>query len=219
MWKVLPKFGLFKALAFVFTILLLSTVIILLGDPNFVVTLSIDNLIEVSAYSGAASIIFIGIIWLLAKWGWKAIWHIPKLGDLLDKNVCPNLNGKWTGHVVSSFKDEQGNPIEKQVEMEIKADFIGFDIRLKSLDNYQRSTVVQSEIYKDPRDGNFYVSYIFESVIDKPLSTDDSKFDGAAKLVVRFEADRISLVGTYWTNRTWQRGGNTAGSINLRRES
>jgi hypothetical protein len=219
MWKVLPKFGLFKALAFVFTILLLSIVIILLGDTNFVVTLSIDNLTAVSAYSGATSIIFIGIIWLLAKWGWKAIWHIPKLDGLLDKNVCPNLNGKWTGYVVSSFKDEQGNPIEKQVEMEIKADFIGFNIRLKSLDDYQRSTVVQSEIYKDPRDGNFYVSYIFESVIDKPLSTDDSKFDGAAKLVVRFEADKISLVGTYWTNRTWQRGGNTAGSINLRRES
>ncbi|GAA0786759.1 MULTISPECIES: hypothetical protein [Pseudomonadati] len=219
MWKVLPKFGLFKALAFVFSILLLSTVIILLGDTDFVVTLSINNLIEVSAYSGAASIIFLGIIWLLAKWGWKAIWHIPKLGDLLDKNVCPNLNGKWSGHVVSSFKDEQGNPIEKQVEMEIKADFIGFDIRLKSLDNYQRSTVVQSEIYKDPRDGNFYVSYIFESIVPKPLSTDDSKFDGAAKLSVCFEANKISLVGTYWTNRAWQRDNSTAGYITLRREN
>ncbi len=99
--------------------------------------------------------------------------------------------------------------------MTISADFLGFDIKLISDDNYQRSTVVQSEIYKDPRDNNYYVSYIFESVVDQPLSSDDSKFDGAAKLSVRFEDDGLKLVGTYWTNRAYQRGLNTAGTIEL----
>ena len=219
MWKVLPKTGLIKGLSFLFTVLLLSTILGLLGGSNFSVTLSLDNIFEISKYSGGVSLLFTFIIWLLAKWGWKAVWHIPKLNDLLNKNVCPNLNGKWTGHVVSSFKDEDGNPKKKYVEMEIKADFIGFDIRLKSTDDYQRSTVVQSEIYRDPRDGNFYVSYLFESVIDNPLPTDDSKFDGAAKLVVRFEGDNITLIGTYWTNRAWQRGDHTAGTIELKREN
>lgn len=219
MWKVLPKIGLIKALAFLFSVLLLSVVLSLLGGSDFSVILRFENILEISTYSSGVSLLFVFIIWLLAKYGWKLVWHIPKLDGVLNEKVCPNLNGKWTGHVVSSFKDEQGNPKKKHVEMVIKADFIGFEIKLKSTDDYQRSTVVQSEIYKDPRDGNFYVSYIFESVIDNPLPTDDSKFDGAAKLVVRFEDDNIFLVGTYWTNRAWQRGDNTAGTIALKLEN
>ncbi|MDT3319579.1 hypothetical protein Q4Q49_04970 [Shewanella sp. SP1S1-7] len=219
MWKVLPKLGLIKALAFIFSILLLSVILCLLGGVDFLVTLRFDNLLEISTYSSGVSLLFVLIIWLLAKWGWKSVWYIPKLDGILNEKVCPNLNGKWTGCVVSSFKDEEGNSKTKTVEMVIKADFIGFEIKLKSTDNYQRSTVIQSEIYKDPRDGNFYVSYIFESVIDNPLPTDDSKFDGAAKLVVRFENNNIFLVGTYWTNRAWQRGENTAGTISLMLEN
>jgi hypothetical protein len=53
--------------------------------------------------------------------------------------------------------------------------------------------------------------------VDLPKETDDSKFDGAAKLAVRFESDDITLIGTYWTNRAWQRGDNTAGTIKLNR--
>lgn len=219
MWKVLPKLGLIKALAFIFSILLLSVILCLLGGADFLVALSFDNLLEISTYSSGVSLLFVFIIWLLAKWGWKLVWYIPKLDRILNETVCPNLNGKWTGYVVSSFKDEEGNSKKKHVEMVIKANFIGFEIKLKSTDNYQRSTVIQSEIYKDPRDSNFYVSYIFESVIDNPLPTDDSKFDGAAKLVVRFENNNIFLVGTYWTNRAWQRGENTAGTISLTLEN
>jgi hypothetical protein len=137
------------------------------------------------------------------------------LGNILNIKVCPDLNGKWSGYIVSSFKDDSGKAITKQVEMDIAADFLGFDIKLRSKDNYQRSTVVQSEIYKDTRDGIFYVSYIFESVVDLPKETDDSKFDGAAKLAVRFDDNEITLIGTYWTNRAWQRGDNTAGTIRL----
>ncbi|MDF1690475.1 MAG: hypothetical protein P1U35_12790 [Cycloclasticus sp.] len=217
MWKVLPKLGLIKVLAFLFSILLLSVVITLLGDANFSVDLSKDNIFQVAAYSGGASLLFLFIVWLLAKRGWQWIWRIPYVGDILNKNVCPDLNGKWEGSISSNFKDESGSSITKSVEMVIKADFIGFDIHLKSKDNYQRSTVVQSEIYKDVRDGVFYMSYVFESVVDQPQVTDDSKFDGAAKLAVRFDGSDLNLVGTYWTNRAWQRGDNTAGKIYLSR--
>jgi hypothetical protein len=218
MWKVLPRVGLVKAIAFLFATLFLSVILIFLGDDNYSLNLSFNNLLEVAAHATGISLIFSFFIWLIAKWGWKGIWFIPKLDNLLNKHVCPNLNGKWVGQITSTFKDENGDSVSKTVEMSISADFIGFDIRLRSLDQYQRSTVVQSEIFKDTRNGNFYISYLFESVIDQPLPTDDSKFDGAAKLAVRFEENNILLVGTYWTNRAWQRGQNTAGKIELRRE-
>jgi len=218
MWKVLPKVGLIKILAFMFAVLFLSIILVLLGEGNYTIILNKSNLFEVATHASGVSIIFTIIVWLIAKWGWKLFWLIPRLDKVLNKNVCPNLNGKWIGEITSTFKDEQGEFVTKNVEMHIKADFIGFDIQLKSIDKYQRSTVVQSEIYKDARDGNFYVSYIFESVVDQPLPTDDSKFDGAAKLVIRFEEDNMQLVGTYWTNRAWQRGKNTAGKIELKKE-
>jgi hypothetical protein len=218
MWKVLPKLGLIKFLTFLFTILLLSWVLILLGDSDFVVDLGGSHFFSAIKTSGVVSLFFIGITWLLAKWVWVPFWRIRWLGaDILNKVVCPDLNGMWRGQIVSVYKDDAGDQTIKEVEMEIKGDFLSFDIRLKSKDNYQRSTVVQSEIFKDARDGIFYVSYIFESVVDQPKPTDDSKFDGAAKLAVRFDGDRCDLVGTYWTNRAWQRGDNTAGTINLSR--
>lgn len=217
MWKVLPRFALIKILAFLFSVLLLSGVIAVLGDLSLSVVLSNDNFWEAVNTSGVVALLFLFIVWLLAKFAWKVVWALPLVRNILNNKVCPDLNGKWNGHIISSFKDDSGKAITKQVEMDIKADFLGFDIKLRSKDNYQRSTVVQSEIYKDTRDGIFYVSYIFESVVDLPKETDDSKFDGAAKLAVRFEDNEIILIGTYWTNRAWQRGDNTAGIIRLKR--
>ena len=77
---------------------------------------------------------------------------------------------------------------------------------------------MQSEILKDPRDDTFYLSYIYEAVVDQPKATDDSKFDGAARLDVRFENGEVQLVGKYWTNRGWQRNMQTAGTISLQKD-
>ncbi|ELA7336916.1 TPA: hypothetical protein ACN36B_004904 [Vibrio parahaemolyticus] len=216
MWKVLPKFGLIKFLAVIFAAIFLSALIYCFGDSvGFNLLLNKTNFIDSILISSTISFPFIVIIFIMAKYAWKPIWKAPLLGPICNKNVCPDLNGVWKGKIQSSYIGPDKRKIVKDVSMNISADFLGFDIKLISDDNYQRSTVVQSEIYKDPRDNNYYVSYIFESVVDQPLSSDDSKFDGAAKLSVRFEDDGLKLVGTYWTNRAYQRGLNTAGTIEL----
>ncbi len=158
MWKVLPRFGLIKGAGYLFTVLLLSVVVFLLGDSSGTVSFGGAGFIEAVKLSGIVSLIFVLIVWLLAKWGWKPFWKDHRLGRLLNKTVCPDINGSWRGEIVSSFKDSEGKPISKEVQMEIKADFLGLDINLVSIDKYQRSTVVQSEIYKDSRDGFFYIS-------------------------------------------------------------
>ena len=63
----------------------------------------------------------------------------------------------------------------------------------------------------------FYLSYIFEAHVPAPQATDDRMFEGAAKLEVVFDADDTELKGTYWTNRAWQRGLNTAGTMTASR--
>ncbi|MEG3694584.1 hypothetical protein V5098_15785 [Vibrio coralliirubri] len=219
MWKVFPKFGIAKVLMFVICILVtIGGVWVTRGWSGVTDFFNRDGLEVVSRITVPVLVLFLIFTWLMGTYVWRFVWQIPYFGKtLLNQKVCPDLNGNWTGETISTFTDPDGNPYNKTVKLAIKASFFTFDIRLISDDKYQRSTVVQSEIYKDHRDGSFYLSYIFESVVDQPLKTDDSKFDGAAKLHIRFEEDEVLLVGVYWTNRCWQKGMQTAGTIKLRR--
>jgi hypothetical protein len=219
MWKVFPKFGLAKILVLLLCVLVTIALIWTsrgwTGVTNF---FSEGGFGVISGLLIPVLIGFVAITWLLGTFVWRWVWKIPFVGTfILNEKVCPDLNGTWRGKTVSTYKDEQDNPYEKDVEMVIKATFFGFDIRLVSVDKYQRSTVMQSEMFKDPRDGSFHLSYIFESVVDQPKETDETKFDGAAKLRVRFDDNEIKLIGVYWTNRGWQRSEQTAGTISLQK--
>lgn len=217
MWKVFPKLGLLKFLLAIFSSLFLSALILSLGHNGGAI--SWDNFEDSLKLSTPITLIFIAAIFVAGKWGWLALWKLPFLGEIMHKAVCPNLNGKWLGEVHSNFTDESGKNIVKQVELTIKADIFGFNLALRSLDGYQESKVIHSEIYRDPRTNVFYLSYIFEASAPIPKETDDRRFEGAARLeIVINKADTV-LKGTYWTNRAWQRKLNTAGLIVMRREN
>lgn len=213
MWKVFPKLGLIKLLLAIFSALFLSALILLMSTNGE--ELSWNNFGDSFKLSTSITLIFIAVIYVIGKWGWLLFWKLPLLGELLHKTVCPNLNGKWLGKVQSNYTDENGNKVSKEVELTIKADLFGFSLALKSLDGYQESKVIQSELYRDPRTGTFYLSYIFEASVPIPKETDDRVFDGAAKLEIIINDENTVLKGTYWTNRAWQRGMNTAGLITM----
>lgn len=217
MWRVFPKLGLLKVLLATFSALFLSALILLLGPDDGAI--SWDSFGDAFKLSTPITLIFVAIIFVIGRWGWLVFWKSPFLGEVLHKAVCPNLNGKWLGEVHSNYTDESGNNTVKEVELAIKADLFGFNLALRSLDDYQESKVIQSELYRDPRTGTFYLSYIFEASVPAPEETDDRLFEGAAKLeIIINEADTI-LKGTYWTNRAWQRGMNTAGLITMKKKN
>lgn len=217
MWKVFPKLGLLKLVLAIFSALFLSALILLLGPDAG--TISWDNFGDSFKLATPITLIFIAIIVVFGKWGWLVFWKFPYLGRILHRAVCPDLNGKWLGETYSNYTDESGNHIVKEVELTIKADLFGFNLALRSLDGYQESKVIQSELYRDPRTDTFYLSYVFEASVPIPKETDDRLFDGAAKLeIIISKADTV-LKGTYWTNRAWQRGMNTAGLITITKKS
>lgn len=216
MWKVFPRLGLLKLLFAIFSALFLSALILLMGPDG---DLSWDNFGDSFKLATPITLIFVATIFAIGKWGWLVLWKLPFLGGILHQAVCPNLNGKWLGEVHSSYTDENGNKIVKEVELIIKADLFGFNLALRSLDDYQESKVIQSELYRDPRTGTFYLSYIFEASVPIPKETDDRVFDGAAKLEIIVNKKNTVLKGTYWTNRAWQRGMNTAGLITMKQKN
>lgn len=216
MWNVLPKMAVLKFIAVIFALTIFAMLTAFEEQHSTSLELTWNGTKEVLTKVSLSTIISYYLIIIFAKWCWIPFWKYSWLGsNKLNQSICPNLNGKWVGITTSSFKDKNGNKIKTNVEMTIVADFLGFNIALKSTDKYQESTVIQSEIYKDPRNGKFSISYVFEAKVNKPEETDDSKFDGAAKLDVSFENNKPILKGKYWTNRNYQRNMQTAGDIEL----
>ncbi|PTQ86787.1 hypothetical protein [Agitococcus lubricus] len=222
MWKAFKNATLFKTILFVFYAFILLVLTKLSSiDPSNPVLLDWDSFNKNLKSASYLSISFLGIMWILSKWGWRLFWITPGLRYILNRFVCPNLNGKWKGKVFSNYKDDNGNDISKDVEISISADLLDFDIKLKSDDDYSNSKVIMSDIYRDARTGTFYISYIFEGYVPRPKPTDDRYFEGAAILEIKFTEtgffgkNIIKLEGTYWTNRAWQRNKNTAGLISL----
>lgn len=219
MWKVLPKLGILKILLLIFVALFLAVLILMLDSNDNAKSISWSEFGVAFELASPVTIIFLVFIYATGKWGWSVFWKLPLLGDVLNKHICPNLNGVWTGQIESNYLDKDGNNTVKDVELRIKADLFGFNISQYSLDGYQNSKVIQSEITKDVRTGTFYLSYIFESIVPIPEETDDRTFDGAGRLEVIFVKEAMTLKGTYWTNRAWQRKQNTAGIITVTRKN
>ena len=217
MWKVFPKLGLLKLLLFIFSALFLSALILILGQSSG--ELSWDNFYNSLKISSPITLFFCSIIFVFGKWGWRLFWKLPFLGNILHKAVCPDLNGKWLGVVHSNYIDADGKKVTKEVELTIRANLFEINLSLRSLDGYQDSKVIQSELYKDPRTGTFYLSYVFEASVPIPEETDDRVFEGAAKLEIFIDDENTFMQGTYWTNRAWQRSKNTAGLITMKLKS
>jgi hypothetical protein len=217
MWKVFPKLGMLKLLFLVFSVLFISSLILFVSPRISNNPLGWIDFSSALKLSTPVTFVFLSIVYLVGKWGWLAFWKCPVLGDILDKSVCPNLNGEWRGVVQSNYQGKDETQVSKGVLLHIEANLFGFNVSLKSNDGYQESKVVQSEIYKDSRTNTFYLSYIFEAYVPIPEESDDRMFEGAAKLEVVNSDAGTELKGTYWTNRAWQRGKNTAGMIMLSR--
>lgn len=218
MWKVFPKLGLLKAVFAVFSALFLVAVILFVG-PHQTECITWSNFSSSLKLATPVTLFYIGLVYVIGKWGWMLLWKVPLLGKIMHTSVCPNLNGAWIGSIHSSFKNGDGKNITKEVKLRIKADIFGFDIIMRSSDGHQESKVIHSELYKDRRTNTFYLSYIFEGSVPFPEETDDRSFDGAARLEIDVESENTTMKGTYWTNRAWQRSNNTAGILTVEREN
>lgn len=198
MWKLLPVSLIIKVYISVLSIIFLIVNLI----PEW-------GLLKVVEVSGLVSL---GIMFVLAKWGWKYIWK-NKLIDL-NKLICPDLNGSWKGNICSNYSNEI-----KEVKVKIEVDFLTFKMFLISEDNYSESSVISNQLYKDKRTDIIYLYYMFEGQVPNPKKTDETSFDGAGKLKVKYENDFFQLEGTYWTNRAYQNNNNTAGRIELKKSN
>ncbi|MEO0037511.1 MAG: hypothetical protein RIQ59_722 [Bacteroidota bacterium] len=156
-----------------------------------------QQLVEIYSYIGVFSTIslitltltfinFIGWKWTIFKW-------------LIN---IPNLNGRYTGELISSFLDVNGNPVVKDCTIEIKQSASSIHIFSYYGDkgtNIQTSLAYSvSEELVEEKNGLFQLFYIFTNEPDT-LLTQLNNHAGTAKF--RYFPDILSLEGDYYNQR------------------
>jgi hypothetical protein len=128
--------------------------------------------------------------------GWK--WWIFKW--LID---IPNLNGRYTGELVSSFKDPiTGSPIVKDCAIEIKQS--ASSIHIFSYYGHKGTNIQTSRAYSvseelvEEKNGLFQLYYIFTNE-PETLLTQLNNHAGTAKF--KYYPDILTLDGDYYNQR------------------
>jgi hypothetical protein len=135
------------------------------------------------------------ILFVINEYGWKCK-LFKWLVDL------PNLNGRYKGELISSFKDEKGNFVTKDCVIEIKQNASSISVFSYYADKgiakqTSMARSVSEQIVKEPN-GNYVLHYIFTNEPDSMLEM-LNKHNGTAKFTY-FE-DKKMIQGEYYNHR------------------
>ena len=146
------------------------------------------------------------------------------------RDIFPPIEGEWVGTLNTNFPKiadafkldapQAGKPVV--ATFNIKARLLKVRVSSVSVQprpGYMRSDTTALSIVRCPQTDREIMHYVYDAFVGDPDECDVPSFHGAAKLVLlRDDADMV-LEGNYWTDRNWQKGYNTAGSIRLVKKS
>lgn len=168
-------------------------------------------------------------LWVLdVTQAWRPVWRV--LG--LDQLVFPDLNGRWSGTILSNgpqlgYKDlcqgagsgpapatcTSSDPARfacLPVEVKVSMTLVKTDLELSLCNLHSHSSAVSLTRRTGTYDAKF--AYQFEVPAQPPTSNDAGAFLGSAILEVD---SKRSMHGYYWTDRNWREGRQTAGYVTL----
>lgn len=139
----------------------------------------------------------------------------------------PPIEGEWDVHLKSNWdviqkRLELGDGAQlftKTGKINIKARFFNISMEFVSEDNYSVSKTINVAVRPSDHLGLFELSYIYINHTIVPYSTDTDQHTGAARVLVKKVGDDLMMDGTYFTNRNWTKGLNTAGTVTLTRSA
>lgn len=201
------------------------------GTLAAIIALSHSLFVPVSGFSdlwrvASTSVTLAGVVVLLV--GQTALFPIVCRLPLVNRWLPP-IDGEWTGQFTTNFPE-----IAKAFGLEtphlsdpVIADFTIrarlFDVTISSVSvsprpGYMRADTTAFRITRCVQPKRDVIHYVFDAVVSNPDPTDVDRFYGAARLTILGAGDQIRLEGAYWTDRNWQRGQNTAGTLTLNRK-
>lgn len=142
------------------------------------------------------------------------------------RGYFPPIDGEWKVTLDSNWdkikemKGIAGDKVTLPVEgtVKIKSRLLFVHISFDSNSRYSGSKTVCVSISRDPYDSTIKLNYIYENHTPTPEATDSPIHNGAARVTIsEDDVNGLTMTGTYWTDRKWTEGMNTAGRITYRR--
>lgn len=151
-----------------------------------------------------------------------------RLFPCIDGDYIVEVSSNWP--LISQRNQEGSSPptdkygdsdllFKKAGKATIKARLLSVHIKFETDDEYSSSNTVVCSATPGTGGAEPSLYYIYQNHTPVPQATDSEYHFGAARISIPREKCPSTLTGTYWTDRNWHRGLNTAGRIKLTRKT
>lgn len=142
------------------------------------------------------------------------------------RNWFPPIDGEWLITTHSNWSRLANGGGEKEADLhithgkvKITSRFFSVQMIFESNDFYSESRTVHVSVQRSPHLGTTQLNYIYENFTLVPKATDTNLHNGAARVYIKEDQGELKMIGTYFTDRKWTEGMNTAGKVTFTRVS
>lgn len=137
----------------------------------------------------------------------------------------PPISGEWNVRMESNWgviqkglgQGDENRYFITTGKVTIKASFFKVDMSFESDSSYSESKAINVSVRPGKQLGLFELNYLYLNHTLVPEDTDSSTHTGAARVFVKKTGDDLIMIGTYFTDRNWTKGLNTAGKVTFTR--
>lgn len=123
----------------------------------------------------------------------------------------PDINGIWLGKIKSTYSADLSQQ-QVDVVMRVQQKWTNIQISMENLAGDPISDTVEVIPNFEDHKPSVWMLYRGRNLLPQP--TDVSTYLGSSHLTHQPVSNRLD--GFYWTNRAWERGHNTAGSLQMK---
>ncbi|SDX71338.1 hypothetical protein SAMN05444064_13434 [Pseudomonas syringae] len=162
-----------------------------------------------------------GVFWVLGQTPlFVLICRLPFV-----RTYLPPIDGEWDMELKSNWgimqkwlgQGDGASLITVPGKVKIKARLFSVKLEFASADGYSESKTISVSVRPSDQTGLLELNYMFINYTQIPVATDTSTHTGAARVFVKESGGELYMEGTYFTDRKWTEGLNTAGLVTFTR--
>ena len=144
----------------------------------------------------------------------------------LIRNFLPPIDGEWNMRLQSNWgvmqkwlgQSDGSSLYVIEGKVKIKARLFNVKMEFCSQDRYSESKTISVSVRPSDQVGLLELNYMFVNFTQVPVATDTNTHTGAGRVFVKKLDNNLVMEGTYFTDRKWTEGLNTAGQVTFTRE-
>ncbi|PIB45219.1 hypothetical protein AOA59_05470 [Pseudomonas sp. 2822-15] len=143
----------------------------------------------------------------------------------LVRKFFPPIDGEWNMKLQSNWgvmqkwlgQGDGSSLCIVQGKVKIKARLFSVKMEFTSDIPYSESKTISVSVRPSDQIGLLELNYMYINYTQVPVATDSNTHTGAARVFVKETGDGLVMDGTYFTDRKWTEGLNTAGQVTFTR--